>query len=43
MLGPYLVDGANEIDAYEVTEVAGQPVLHRSVRLSGNAGAGPNS
>ena len=29
MLGPYLVDGANEIDAYEVTEVDGRPVLHR--------------
>ena len=28
MLGPYLVSGSNEIDAYEVTEVDGDLVLH---------------
>ena len=27
-LGPYLVDGANEIEAYEVTTDTGRPVLH---------------
>jgi hypothetical protein len=29
MLGPYLLDGANDIQAYEVTEVDGRPLLHR--------------
>jgi len=29
MLGPYLVEGANDIQAYEVTQVDGHPVLHR--------------
>ncbi len=29
MLGPYLIDGANQIEAYEVTPGAGGPVLHR--------------
>ena len=29
MLGPYLVQGANEVDAYEITQDAGHPVLHR--------------
>jgi hypothetical protein len=29
MLGPYLVEGANDIVAYEVTEVDGRPLLHR--------------
>ena len=28
MLGPYLREGANQIDAYEVTTVAGRSVLH---------------
>lgn len=28
-LGPYLRDGANQIDAYEVEQRAGGPVLHR--------------
>lgn len=28
VLGPYLVRGANQVDAYEVTEGAGGPVLH---------------
>lgn len=27
-LGPYLVDGANQIEAYEVTTDTGRPVLH---------------
>ncbi len=36
VLGPYLVDGANEIAAYEVTTVEGRPVLHL-VGMSGLA------
>jgi hypothetical protein len=28
-LGPYLVEGANDIQAFEVTQVDGRPVLHR--------------
>jgi hypothetical protein len=29
LLGPFLVDGRNAIDAYEVAEEDGEPVLHR--------------
>ena len=34
-------DGANEIEAYEVTEVEGRPVLHRLGCDRGNAAGGP--
>jgi hypothetical protein len=29
VLGPYLIEGANDIQAYEVTQVDGHPELHR--------------